>query len=55
MNFIISDPASADSAQHLVPSRTYAACMLRVREQDAAREWVLYCCRILRKWLLIFS
>ena len=53
MNFIINDPASADSAQHLVPSRT--ACMLSVREQDAARGWVLYCCRILRKWLLIFS
>ena len=53
MNFIISDPASADSAQHLFPSR--AACVLRVREQDVARGWVLYCCRILRRWLLIFS
>ena len=53
MNSIITDPGSADSAQHLVPSR--AACMLRVREQEAARWWVPYCCRILRKWLLIFS
>ena len=53
MNFIISDPACAGSAQHLVPSR--AACMLRVRNKMLRVGGCCIAVVFLRKWFLILS